>query len=122
MAPKQINAHVIPRIKKRFGDYATKNGLDDSVVAKLLILRERELRRLQAFARTRDLPGLSRQRRGKSLRASSKVTIHMSSATEVRKFHDYAVNDCGMSRSKAAAWLITKELEERWLERVIRAE
>ena len=39
----------------------------------------------------------------------------MSLAAEVRKFHDYAVNDCGMSRSKAAAWLINKELEERWL-------
>ena len=38
MVTKQINAHVIPRIKKRFGDYAAKNGLDDSVVAKLLIL------------------------------------------------------------------------------------
>jgi hypothetical protein len=121
MAVAQITAHVVPRIQRRFREYAAKNGLEDSVVAKLLILRERELRRLHALSRAQDLPGLSRQRRGKASLASSKVTAHMSSLADVKQFDEYA-RTCSLTRSRAAAWLIVKELEERWLERAIRSE
>jgi hypothetical protein len=121
MAVSQITAHVVPRIQKRFSDYATKLGVDDSTLAKLLILRDRELRRLYAASQAPDLPGLARRRTGKMQRAEAAVTAHMASLADVKRFDAYA-RSCGLSRSKAAGWLIDRELSERWLERVLRME
>jgi hypothetical protein len=121
MAVNQITAHVVPRIQKQFSDYATKIGLDDSALAKLLILRERELRRLRTASETKELPGLNRERGGRASLASGKVTAHMSTIEDVKKFDLYA-RTCGMTRSKAAAWLISKEVKERWLEKALRSE
>jgi hypothetical protein len=121
MATFQITAHVVPRIQKRFGDYASRIGVDDSSLTKLLILRERELKRLPAASQAPDLPGLSRRKSGKTPKADASVTAHMSSVADVRRFDAYA-RGCGLSRSKAAAWLIEQELSERWLERSLRSE
>ncbi len=121
MTVSQITAHVVPRIQKRFSDYASKIGIDESSLAKLLILRERELRRLQAATQAEDLPGFTSRNAGKVQSATSSVTAHMPSLADVKKFDTYA-RSCGVSRSKAAAWLIDKELVEHWLERALRTE
>jgi hypothetical protein len=121
MTVPQITAHVVPRIQKRFSDYASRMGIDESSLAKLLILRERELRRLLTASQALDLPGLTRGGAGRAQTASASVTAHMASLADVRKFDAYA-RSCGMSRSKAAAWLIDKEVAEHWLEKVLRTE
>ncbi len=83
MAVPQITAHVVPRIQKRFGDYAARIGIDESALAKLLILRERELRRLQTASQARDLPGLTRAKTARAQAATASVTAHMSNLAEV---------------------------------------
>lgn len=115
MATRQVTAHVTPAIHERFRRYAERLGMKDSEVAKLLILRERNLQRLKAAVEELDVP--KRQKRGKA-KILPTITAHMTADEHVKDFHNHAVA-CRLSRSAAAAILINKEIEERWLERSI---
>jgi SOS response regulatory protein OraA/RecX len=106
---KQITARVPQAVKKAFDTYAAQHWLDDSELAKLLILRERGnkqlalLRSSVQFSRTKGVSELPT------------ITAHFTSSDPVREFDRYA-KSCRLSRSSAAAWLIEKELSEQWLD------
>ncbi|MCP3415740.1 hypothetical protein NLM16_16700 [Bradyrhizobium brasilense] len=107
----QITAHVPASVHERFRRYAEGLGLRDSEVAKLLVLREKKIRRIKT--------GLAlAPRKPTAARALKSITAHMSSKGQVADFHAYA-RGCKLTRSAAAALLFTKELDERWLEKAI---
>ena len=120
MPVPQITAHVLPATKKKFKTYAREQGLDTSELAKLLIMRERRLSRLFALTLTEQPHRGGRQPRGLAVGTTS-ITAHLASIHNMKKFDAYA-RKCGLSRSKAAAWLIETELNERWLERALSTE
>jgi hypothetical protein len=106
----QITIRVSPSTKLSFQRYARRLGLDITGLAQLLILREKRLRRLQHAANAK---AATRPRRS-SRRVA--VTAHVPNVTNVHEFRAYA-KGCGLSSSDAGAWLVSKELEEHWLER-----
>ena len=114
MRHPQITAHVPATVHERFRRYVERIGMRDSEVAKLLILRERSIRRIKSNAPK----GEPKRRPQSKAKVTRTVTAHMTSAGQVTEFHVYA-NGCGLSRSAAAAFLVARELEERWLERSI---
>lgn len=85
-----------------------------SELAKLLIVRERALRRLAGLHLNGRLPPRHRRPVGAAERLPT-VTAHMSSLEDVTSFDEYA-KDCGLNRSAAGALLLEAELSERWLE------
>lgn len=110
MPVRQITAHVTIAVHERFRRYSERLGLKDSEVTKLLISRERILDRLPTKKET-----AKRKRRAKAPKA---ITAHMNSMELVAEFHRHAAKR-GLSRSLAAAILISQELDERWLERAL---
>jgi hypothetical protein len=113
MPVAQITIRLAPAVKAEFEGYAERLGLDASELAKLLIVRERNLRRLAALSsnetprRRRRLPG--------SGGPLPTITAHLSTRAQVDDFDTYA-KSCGLNRSGAGAWLLEKELQEMWLE------
>jgi hypothetical protein len=118
MPVPQISAHVSWQTHERFRTYSGLLGLKDSEVAKLLILRELQMQRLKASNGSTVMPLPVRQVSGKAVRLR-KITAHMTSIAQVQRFDEHA-DRCGLSRSSAAALLMRKELDERWLERCLR--
>jgi hypothetical protein len=114
MSAGQITIHLLPNLKVQFESYAKRVGISASEFAKLLILRERHLRRMIALRDAGKLPPNTRQPRGSGLQRE-KVTAHVSSRSEVRNFDAYA-KACGLNRNLAGSWLIETELKERWLQ------
>jgi antitoxin component of RelBE/YafQ-DinJ toxin-antitoxin module len=108
---KQVSCRVSDTVKEAFDQYAKDCGLDDSPLARLLILRERRHRQLAAFVDS----GADIDSELSSARESSKITIYFSTETFVSEFDRYA-QSCGLGRGKAAAWIIERELRERWFE------
>src|SRR5204863_7290279 len=107
---RQVTCRVSEAVKKAFGVYAGRFGLDDSQMAKLLIRRELCHRQLAALAASGAGAGLSSHPR---LGAEPpKITAHFASSTEVAKFDAYA-ESCGLGRGKEATWILDRELQER---------
>jgi len=113
----QISVWLLPETKKAFGKYAEEVGVDDSELAKLLILRESKLKRLATLKREGNIPVRKRQLRG-TAEQLEKITAHLSSASQVQQFDAYA-GSCGLVRSTAGALLLEIELSEKWLEKAL---
>src|SRR5690348_9539172 len=88
MGSPQITVRLNPQEKLDFDRYAAVVGLDRSELAKLLIVRERKLRRL-ASLRADVIPAAERQSPGQAIRKPT-VTAHLSSDEEVAAFDRYA--------------------------------
>jgi hypothetical protein len=117
MASKQITIRLNPQEKDAFEDYAAEHDLDDSELAKLLILREKKLKRLAKLKKRRQLPKIERAARGEGFRKPT-VTAHVGSSAEVEAFDEYA-ESCDLNRQSAGAWIFLAELKERWLEKAL---
>jgi hypothetical protein len=114
----QVTVRLDPSVKARFEGYAAEVGLDSSGLARLLFAREKVLQRLFALKNNGSLPRQHRRRAGTGSRLPT-ITAHFSSLNKVADFDAYATR-CGLNRNSAAAWILEKELEERWLERAFR--
>ena len=119
MPVPQIAIRLPPETKAAFETYAAGLGLDASELAKLLIVRERTLRRLAVLQREGEVPKRKRQTRGRAIDLP-KITAHVSSLVQVKEFDDYA-KKCELNRNSAGVWLLEKELSERWLEKSLSA-
>jgi hypothetical protein len=125
MAKSQDNQPIIPQISVRlaattkdaFLAYSNRLGLDHSEVAKLLVIRERRLRRLAALRAKGKAPVRARQPRGKGI-SMPHVTVYLRSLQFTVQFTAYAAS-CGLKRTDALAWLLQTELTERWLTRAL---
>lgn len=118
MPVPQITIRLLPRLKAEFEAYANELGLRSSEFAKLLIVRERLLRRLDALNRAGKAPKRDRQERGAAVEME-KITAHVSTVDQVKEFAKYA-ESCSLNRNLAGAWLLEKELSERWLESALK--
>jgi hypothetical protein len=117
MSVPQITIRLLPKAKRDFERYADALGLKASELAKLLIVRERALKRLARLKRAGNVPKRKRQRRGSAIPMLS-VTAHLSSVKEVEQFDAY-VTGCDLNRDSAGAWLLEDELRDKWLERAL---
>jgi hypothetical protein len=108
---------LAPEAYQAFQVYANARGLHQSELAKLLLVRERVLRRIVRAGKHRAAEKPPRQKYGEARRRPT-VTAHLSSWDEVESFKRYA-QGCGMSVQRCGAWLLETELAEKWLERVI---
>ena len=115
----QITAYLSPDVKAQFHAYAGRIGIDVSGLVKLLIVRERRLERLKLCVNDIVSP-LRRRKRGEGV-PLDKITAHLPEPEAVREFDLYA-HSLGLNRDAAAAQLIRRELEERWLEAALSAE
>ncbi len=107
---KQMSCRLNGGAKDAFGAYARQLGLQNSELARLLIAREGHHRQLEAFIKG----GGAVTSATPSAAGRPKVTAHFSSPTAAAEFDRYA-DDCGVSRDRAAAWILERELRERWL-------
>jgi hypothetical protein len=109
---KQITCRLNKAVKEKFSAYAARFDLDDSQLAKLLFRREQHHRQLAVLVasggRVGVTPPLSATR-------PPAVTAHYRSPAAIAQFDTYAAS-CGLARNKAAAWILERELMERWLE------
>jgi hypothetical protein len=117
MSGPQITIRVNPALKAQFDAYVEKLDIDASELAKLLIIRERNLQRLRTVGRKTKQ---QRRPKGTGIRLPT-VTAHFGRRDQVENFAKYATS-CGMSRSSAGAWLLQTELSERWLEKALHSE
>lgn len=113
----QITAYVLPTEKAAFDAYAAEIGIDVSGLVKLLIVRERQLVRSGHSSQSGVRAVGSRRRRGRT-EPLDKITAHVPSKEWVERFDDYAASR-GLKRDAAAASLIRRELEQRWLYRAV---
>jgi hypothetical protein len=115
MTVPQITVRLSPAAKVNFQAYADRLGVRASELAKLLIVRERNLRRLKDPERAGDIarPPV-RSNKGRL----PTVTAHCSRIGEVEEFDAYA-RSCGLNRNTAGLWLLETELQESWLENAL---
>lgn len=105
-----IHGYVCPDVHGRFEAYRRELGLtSSSALLTLLVLREIKLRRLIASA--------SRTRSNRPRDAKVSAYIDMG---KVQAFKEL-IEQLGRSASDCAADLLARELEERWLEKVLEA-
>jgi len=116
MPVRQITIRLPSPLKLAFERYAIGLGLGSSELAKLLIVRENRQRRLKRLEHSA-IEALRRKWRPVEVEMAT-ITAHVASLRKVRAFDAYA-RSCGLSRSKAGAWILCAELEEHWLERSI---
>lgn len=114
---KQVTVRLNPEEKALFDLYAQSVGLDGSELFKLLIIREEKLQRLRALKAKDQIPAFPRQSRGTGLMKPT-VTAHFSNPETASRFSKYATS-CGLIKQTAGAWLLSQELNERWLERAL---
>jgi hypothetical protein len=110
-ADKQQSFRVAPEVKTNFGTYAAAIGMSDSELARVLIgreLRHRQLARHVSEGRE-VVCGSS---------GDTKITAHFFSVGNRTEFSAYA-KACGVQPGKVGAWIIERELAERWLERAV---
>ncbi len=113
----QITIRLRPELKRSLDTYAEELGLDASDLIKLVVAREGKLHRLHDLKSQGHPPRRLRQKRG-SAEALQSVTARVS---EKRRMEfDYYASCCGLNRNNAGAWLLEKELDERWLEWALR--
>jgi hypothetical protein len=117
MPVAQITIRLPPKSKRAFESYAEAMGLKASELAKLLVVRERKLKRLAQLKKNGNVPKRTRQQRGAAVPMKS-VTAHLSSVKQVEEFDAY-VKSCDLSRDNAGAWLLENELRHRWLQKVL---
>ena len=110
-ADKQHSFRVSPEVKAAFGTYASKFGMTDSELARLLILRERRHNQLRTLVDSGQ--GITCGSSG-----DTKVTAHFPTASDRTQFNDYAAS-CGAGSGRAGAWIIERELQERWFEKAL---
>jgi hypothetical protein len=115
MAARQITIRLSAFSKTDFDQYAAGLGLRASELAKLLIVRERALRRLVKLCAAGEAPRRPHRVQSAGARLPT-VTAHMSSLDQVADFDNYA-RECGLNRNGVGAWLLEEELNEHWLER-----
>ena len=118
MAVPQITIRLDPASKGLFDGYADSLGLMASELFKLLIVRERHLRRLAAMAQDGQIPSRRRRSAGKGIRLPT-VTAHLSAIEQVTEFDLYA-QECGLNRNGAGALLLEMELNEQWLAQALK--
>jgi hypothetical protein len=105
-----IHGHVCPDVHAQFEAYRRELGLTSgSALLTLLVLREIKLQRL-ASSGTRVRDGQPR---------NAKVSAYIDSS-KAQAFKGL-IDQLGRSASNCAADLVERELEERWLQRVIEA-
>ena|SRR5579862_4159181 len=110
-AEKQQSFRVSPEVKIAFGAYAGAIGMNDSELARVLIARERRHHQLAKLVSTgaRIISGNS---------GDTKITAHFLTVADRLQFNEYA-KTCGVAPGRAGAWIIERELTERWLDRAI---
>ncbi len=113
----QITIRLPAHIKTEFEAYAIANGLDASKLAKLLIIRELRIRRLLRLKNENRAPKSERQKRGSAVESET-ITARFSSVTDVDGFDQYA-ETCDLTRQAAGAWLLDRELKDRWIEKAL---
>jgi hypothetical protein len=121
MADPQITIRVDQATKTAFEAYARKLDLKESELAKLLLVRERFCRRLAALHAAGQTPVRPRRAPGEAEGPLPTVTAHLSSKKAVEAFDAYTAA-CGLNRSTGGAWLLEKEISERWLEHALKSE
>ncbi len=110
-ADKQHSFRVTAAVKAAFSAYAATFEMQESELVRLLIIRELRHRQLQAFiADGGQVTGGSG--------GDIKVTAHFPSIAAAAEFHAHASN-CGVGSGRAGAWIIERELSERWFEQVL---
>lgn len=110
--PNQITCRLNTAVKEEFSAYASSFDLDDSQLARLLFRREQYHCQLAALVASGHQPQVRAPLRRSKPPA---VTAHYRSAEPVAAFDVYAER-CGVARNRAAAWILERELSERWLE------
>jgi antitoxin component of RelBE/YafQ-DinJ toxin-antitoxin module len=109
----QITCRLNEVVKERFSAYAARFDLDDSQLARLLFRREQHHRQLASLIASGEqvevTSAVSSPRR-------PAITAHYRSRDAIAEFDAYAAS-CRLARNKAAAWILERELEERWLEK-----
>ena len=115
MPVPQITVRLTPALKQEFESYSDRLGIGASKATKLLIERELRLKRLLKLTGVEALPRQKPRHFGANLRLPT-ITAHVSTLKSVRDFDGYA-RRCGVSRSRAGAWVLETELQERWLAR-----
>jgi hypothetical protein len=113
----QISVRMATAIKDALVAYSDSLELDHSEIAKLLVIREKRLRRLAALSAKGKVPIRARQTRGKGV-PMPHVTVYLRSLRFTKQFTAYAAS-CGLKRTDALAWLVETELTERWLTRAL---
>jgi len=110
-ADRQHSFRVTDLIKLAFGAYAAEFGMQESELMGLLIIRELRHCQLRGFTAA-----------GGQITCGSggdtKVTAHFPSIAAKAQFNAYA-SSCGVGSGRAGAWIIERELDERWFERAI---
>jgi hypothetical protein len=109
-----IVIHISPKAKADFESYAGALWLDAASLLKLLVLREKRLRRLAILKQANKAPLRQRQPKGHAEKRRT-VAARLPSAEDVTGFDKYA-EECGLNRDSAGAWLIERELDEHWLD------
>lgn len=117
MTISQITIRLTEATKVEFNAYAARLGLKASELTKLLIARERNLRRLAILKGTANASSRQRRQDCPEDRLPT-VTAHLSTRAEVNEFDAYA-RSCDLNRSGAGRWLLEMELHEKWLERAL---
>jgi hypothetical protein len=116
----QISVRLTTATKDEFLTYSSRLELDHSDIAKLLIIREKWLRRLVKLAADGKVPVRARQVRGKAV-PMPHVTVYLPSLQFTEEFASYAAS-CGLKRTDALAWLLQAEIAEQWLARALQTE
>ncbi len=104
-----IHGYVCPGIHAQFETYRRELGLtSSSALLTFLVLREIKVRRLSA--------AVTRARAGQPRNAKVSAYIDAGKAQAFREL----IDELGRSASDCAADLVTRELEERWLESALK--
>jgi hypothetical protein len=107
----QVTGYVSPLEREVFEAYATSFDLDVGTLMLLLIVRELQLARLALLRERFDTPEMPER---------TKVTAHAKSAAVKAGIIETA-RRASLSTSRVCAVLLRAELEERWLERALKA-
>jgi hypothetical protein len=113
----QISVRLITASKDAFLAYSDFLELDHSEVARLLVVREKRLRKLAALSAEGKAPIRPRQTRGEAA-PMPHITVYLRSLQFTKQFTAYA-GSCGLKRTDALAWLLETELNEKWLARAL---
>jgi len=117
MPTAQVTVRLDSDLKAGFEAYAGQFELSASELAKLLIVRELKLRRLESLKYSGTPHGPRKRRRGTEGPPPT-ITAHFSTRAPVEAFDAYAKR-CGLSRSETGAWVFRQEIHEKWLEKAL---
>jgi hypothetical protein len=109
----QITCRLNEVVKEQFSAYAARFDLDDSQLARLLFRREQHHRQLASLVASGEQVEVTSP---VSTPRPPAITAHYRSRDAIAEFDAYAASCC-LARNKAAAWILERELGERWLEK-----